>query len=289
MPRPQPRLLLGGVIRPRLLSSKGERELVAALIASDAAAVERAVRDPKLQQVAGALAGLLYLGSDDRKAEQHLEKALEARWGRLGMWDRGFMAAHFSSAEYQLGLRYEALGVEVVLKESLDLTPRTLKLALSLALEAMGELPRAVEVARQVQPEFLNPDVVRMVLADQHAQQGDFDAIVALTEGVTNKYNYGALLCAYRGMALRMLSRPGNALEVLREALRVEQRLATIRFAALVERSRTFESTGNLAAARKELKRILAENPSVPGVQERLDALRDPDPDQSGHGEEPGH
>lgn len=276
MPRPQPMLLLGGVIRPRLLSSKAERELVSALVASDAAAVEHAGRHPKLERVAEALAGLLYLGSDDRKAEQHLKGALETRWGRLGVRDDEFVTEHFSSVEYQLGLRYGALGVEVVLKESLDLTPRTLRLAHSLALEGVGDLARAVEVARQAELEFLNRDVVRMVLADQYLQQGDFAAVVELTEGVTNKYNYGALLCAYRGMALRMLSRPGDALEALREALRVEQRLPTIRFAALAERSRTFESTGNLAAARKELRRILAESPAVPGIKERLEALGGP-------------
>lgn len=249
---------------------------MSALAASDAEAVLAAARHARLQQIAGALAGLMYLGTDDRKAEQHLRDALAAPWGRLGV---GFLDAHFATAEYQLGLRYESLGVPVTLKESLDLTPRTLRLALSLALESMGELPRAIEAAREAEPEFLNKDIVRMVLVDQHAQLGDPEAVVVLTEGVINRYNYGALLCVYRAMALRMLSRPGDALEALREALKTEQRLPTIKIAALSERSRTFESTGNLVAARRELKRILDENPSVPGIRTRWEALRPPGTD----------
>jgi hypothetical protein len=75
-------------------------------------------------------------------------------------------------------------------------------------------------------------------------------------------------------MALRLLDRPARALEALREALKAEQRLPAIRFAALSERSRTYESTGNLVAARRELKRILDENPLAPGIRSRWEALR---------------
>lgn len=276
MPRPLPRLLLGEVDRPRIFSSKEEKELVAALSASDPGAVERMTGHSNLRHIAGALAGLLYLGVDNAQAEHHLREALTVRWGRLGLLEHGFMAEHFSSAEYQLVLSYERLGIEVWLAESLDLTPRTLKLALSLALEGSGDLAQAVEVARDVESEFLNKDVVRLVLADQYAQLGDFEAIVELTDAVVNRYNYGALLCAYRGMALRMLARHGPALEALREALKTDQRLATIRYAALSERSRVFQASGNLAAARRELKRILDENPSIPAVRERWEALRAP-------------
>lgn len=276
MPRPLPKLLLGEVKRPRILAPKAEKELSAAVCAEDPEAVERTIGDPDLCPVAAALAGLLFLGVDNEKAEHHLGEALAVPWGRLGLAGHGFMSEHFPSAEYQLGLSYGSLGIEVVLAETLDLTPRTLKLALSLALEGSGELTRAVEVAREAEPDFLNRDVVRMVLADQYAQLGDFAAILELTEGVVNKYNYGAFLCAYRGMALRMLARHGPALEALREALRVEQRLPTIRYASLLERSRVFEATGNLAAARRELKRILDERPSIPAARERWEALRPP-------------
>jgi tetratricopeptide (TPR) repeat protein len=276
MPRPQPRLLLGQVKRLRILSSKGERELAAALSASDAAGVEQAAGDDKLGQPAGALAGLLWLGSDDQKAVQLLRDAVAARWGPRGVWETEFMKVHFSSAEYQLGLSYGRLGVEVPLRESLDLSPRTLKLALSLALEGIGEVAEAIEVALGVEPTFLNRDVIRLVLADQYTQVGDFEAIVKLTEGITNKYNYGAFLCAYRGMAFRRLALYSPALEAFKEALKSEQRLPVIRYAALSDRSRAHAAMGSLVAARRDLKRILAENPSIPGIRERLEALQTP-------------
>jgi len=282
MPRPQPRLLLGKVRRLRILASRVEKELVAGLLASDAAAVERVAGVARYERLAGTLAGLLYLGSDDLKAARFLGDAVAARslgdafaarWGRWGVWDHGFMRKHFSSAEYQLGLGFERLGVGVLCSETLDLSIRTLKLALSLALEGAGDLARAVEVARELEPEFWNRDVIRLVLADQYAELGSFEAILELTDGITNKYNYGALLCVYRGMAARQLGQYGTSLEALKEALKSEQRLPTIRFSALSERSRTHQAAGNPVAARRDLKRILAENASVPGIRERLEAL----------------
>jgi len=273
MPRSQPILLLGGVKRRRLLSSRADREIVAALIATDAAGVERGAEHPKFRRLAEALAGLLYLGSDDGKSVRLLEDALTTRWEGHGAWDHGFLRRHFLSVEFHLGLSYQRLGVEVVFKESLELAARTLRLALSLALEGNGDLARAVQVAREVEPQFLNRDVIRLVLADQYAQLGDFEAIVRLTDGITNKYNYGAMLCAYRGMAFREMGLHGTALEAFREALKSEQRLPTIRFAALSERSRTFQDSGSALLAAKDLRRILTERPSVPGIQERLDAL----------------
>ena len=273
MPRPQPIFLLGGGKRPRILSSKADREIVSALIASDAAGVERGAEHPRFRRLGEALAGLLYLGSDDGKAARLLEESVTTRWEGRGTWDHGFLGRYFLSVEFQLGLTYQRLGVEVVFKESLELAARTLKLALSLALEGSGDMARAVEVAREVEPQFLNRDVLRLVLADQYAQLGDFEAIVRLTDGIANKYNYGAMLCAYRGMAFRNLGLHGTALEAFREALRSEQRLPAIRFAALSERSRTYQDAGSAMLAAKDLRRILAERPSAPGIRERLDAL----------------
>ncbi len=273
MPRAQPGFLLGEVKRSRLFSSRAESEMVAALSALDAAAVERGTQHQSLRQLAEALAGLLYLGSDDSQAAHHLAGAVTKPWARGESWGQGFLGRHFASVDFQLGLIYERLGVEVLFRESLDLSARTLRLALSLALEGIGDLPRAVEVARGVEPEFLNRDVVRLVLADQLAQLGDFQAIVDLTDGVVNKYNYGAFLCAYRGMALRELDMHGAAFEAFREALKSEQRLPAIRFSVWSERSRTHQAAGNLIAARRDLKLILAENDSLPGIRQRLEAL----------------
>ncbi|HSQ37088.1 MAG TPA: hypothetical protein VLS92_04250 [Acidimicrobiia bacterium] len=59
MPRPQPRLLLGKVRRLRILASPVEKELVAGLLASDAAAVEWVAGVARHEQLAGTLAGLL--------------------------------------------------------------------------------------------------------------------------------------------------------------------------------------------------------------------------------------
>jgi tetratricopeptide (TPR) repeat protein len=110
-------------------------------------------------------------------------------------------------------------------------------------------------------------------LAELYAQTGRWDDVIELTEGITNEDDASALLCVFRGQALREQGFHDGAHEALKEALRSRSRAGPIRHRALSERAENYLAQGKKAMARKDLERILAEDSSYEAVRERLAAL----------------
>jgi hypothetical protein len=95
---------------------------------------------------------------------------------------------------------------------------------------------------------------------------------------VTNDDDATALLCVFRGVALREQGYNEAAKAAFKEALRARSRDRPIRQRALIERARVFLTDGRKAQARKDLERILAEDSEYPGLAELLSATSSPRP-----------
>jgi uncharacterized protein HemY len=111
-------------------------------------------------------------------------------------------------------------------------------------------------------------------LAELYVAAKRFADVVELTDGVENNDEATALLCVFRGVALREQGFH-DAHEAFKQALRSRSRDATIRHLALAERATNYEAQGKKSMARKDLERILAEDSGFEGVTERLAALTD--------------
>ena len=106
--------------------------------------------------------------------------------------------------------------------------------------------------------------------ADLALEAEDFNAVISLTDNVTNTDDLTTLALAIRGAALRQAGHLTAAQETLREALRFPSRPATVRHRARLERARLYYTRNQPAKARQDLERILAENSQYPGVSELL-------------------
>jgi tetratricopeptide (TPR) repeat protein len=142
-------------------------------------------------------------------------------------------------------------------------------LALAELHQDAGEVDRAIDVVERLEP--TTPAAVS--LAELYLQAGRPEEVIALTNGITNEDDATALLCVFRGMALRETGAHGAALEAFKEALRYRKRAAEIRHRALIERYATHLAAGKPSMARKDLERIQAEDASYPGLKEGLATL----------------
>jgi hypothetical protein len=97
--------------------------------------------------------------------------------------------------------------------------------------------------------------------------------VVELTQNITNEDDATALLCVFRGIALRELGYLDAARETFKEALKTKKRAPVIRHWAWLERARTYEAEGKRGMACKDLERIMAEDSSYDGLAEAMYAL----------------
>ncbi len=161
-----------------------------------------------------------------------------------------------------------------------------------------------VEIVPGVTAELhLHDDVVLLAAAELHQRAGDLDIaiwtverarptahaalslvelyscadrhqeVIDLTNGVGNDDDATALLLALRGRAFAHQGFHDAARESFAQALRVRSRAAAVRHRALLERVQVDLVQRRKAAARKGLEKILAEDPTYPGLRDALAAL----------------
>jgi len=160
-----------------------------------------------------------------------------------------------------------AEGITVSLPPSRDL----IGLMLAEALQAAGDLPAAAVVVEQLEPS----SIAAVSLAELYAGQGLWDAVVELTNGITNEDEPSTYLLIQRGIALRKQGFPDASREALKEALRIRSRPAALRHLALIERAQTYIAEGKRALGRKDFEKVLAEDSRYPGLQEHLAQFQD--------------
>ena len=131
------------------------------------------------------------------------------------------------------------------------------------------DLAGAIDVVEQLEPNTYTA----ISLAELYAETGRWDEVIELTVGMKNEDDASALLCVFRGQALREQGFHEAANKAFKEALRSRSRAAPIRHLALAERAQNYLAQGKKGMVRKDLERILAEDSGYEGVRERLAEL----------------
>lgn len=143
-------------------------------------------------------------------------------------------------------------------------------LSLGEICQRAGNLTGAVAVVESLDPS----EPAAVSLAELYCQQGHWQEVMDMTNGLVPDSPFTAFLITQRGSALR----ESGHLEASREALKtvIARRSLSpeIRHRALIERSSTNLADGKVAAARKDLEKILADNANYPGLREALHEIQ---------------
>jgi tetratricopeptide (TPR) repeat protein len=246
--------------KPGWFAPKGEKLLYEAIRQQDAAAMERVAQGHPDQALAAAtVAGLLKLaaGENDRAIallqwvfDQHKDPAVDPFMQKYVATVFRLEIAPGATAE--LGADRNAVG-----------------LALGELYQDAGDRTRAIDVVEQLEP----TTVAAVSLSEMYVEEARWDDVIELTDGIANEDDLTALLCTYRGIALREKELCEAARGAFKEALKSKKRDAVVRHRALLERARTYEAEGKRAMAKKDLERIMAEDSTSPGLSEALAEL----------------
>jgi tetratricopeptide (TPR) repeat protein len=246
--------------KPGFLAPKGEKALYAALASTvDQAKLREVIGDfPDYAPIARMILGLaLAVDDNDDEAVVLLEQVVAP--GRPDPGEHDFMRKYLGAGSTTLKI---ADGVSATLPLGRDAAA----LALAEVKQERGDLAGAIDVV-----EGIDPSVYAAVsLAELYVDAGRYDDTVDLTNGITNTDDPTALLCVFRGVALRDKGFHDAAREAFKEALRSRSRSPEIRHRALVERAATYMAQGRKAQARKDLERVLAEDADYPGLEQLI-------------------
>ena len=246
--------------KPGLFAPKGEKELYDAVVDGDLAAMERVTQEHRDQAFAAAtLAGILHFSGGNHARAREL---LAWVWATgtdpgadefLATYIDADLTVHIATGvTAELGLDRDAIG-----------------LALAELHQRAGEVAAAVDIVEDLEP----TTYAALSLAELYAIDDRWADVVDLTDGVTNVDDATALLCTFRGVALREQGFFDAARLALREALRSRSREPVIRHRAWFERAECYRREGKRAQARKDLERILAEDSDFPGLTGALAAI----------------
>ena len=137
------------------------------------------------------------------------------------------------------------------------------------SLQGDAKYQEAIDVLAE-----LNPDqLVGIALADVEITMGDFDGAIETTEDIENEDDATAIMLILRGIAFRGKDLDDASLECFRRALASKKRSEGVLHRALFERSITYTKVGKKAMARKDLEKILVDDPSAEHVNEALEKL----------------
>ena len=246
--------------KPGWFAPRVEKDLFAAMSASEVARIETIAREhPSYAAAAGSLAGLLRMQAEQVQAAIEM---LMLVWSTAQDPASDPFIQKYVSVSFNLVL---APGVSA----PLSLSRNTVGLALAELLQLQGRQAEAVEIVEQLEPNAASA----ISLAELYAELGRWSDVVELTDQVTNQDDLTALLCVFRGVALRELGYYEAARTSFKEALKTKQRNSVIRHRAWLERARCYELEGKRSLARKDLERILAEDSTYDGLAEALAEL----------------
>jgi tetratricopeptide (TPR) repeat protein len=247
--------------KPGLFAPRAEKDLFQVLTKQDWDRLPSlAAAHPDWRPLIAALDGFFcFQGNNHDRARQALEFAFESG---IEQATHPFVQRYVTRAAVTLGI---ADGVTA----ELPLDRQAIGLALAELLQEAGHISGAIDIVEQLEPS--TPAAVS--LAELYLQAGKAPEVIALTNGITNEDDATALLCVFRGVALRETGAHGASLEALKEALRSRKRAAEIRHRALIERSATYLAAGKRAMARKDLERVQAEDANYPGLTDALTSL----------------
>lgn len=240
---------------PGAFAPKGEKVLFKALNAQDWATIEQVMYDyPDYALVASTLAGM-----------HHLQNGNEQRSYELLTWVFGQgtdpaatpFATKYMSSRCIVSV---APGIDAEMPVNRD----AVGLTLAELLQERGDVNGAINIIEQLEPTA----VAALSLTELYGEAGRYNDVVEMTNGIRNEDDATALLCVFRGSALRELGQHEAAREAFKEALRSRSRSAIIRHHALLNRAACYLAEGKKAMAKKDLAKITAEDAGFPGVAE---------------------
>lgn len=135
-------------------------------------------------------------------------------------------------------------------------------------LQLQGKYEEAVAVLTAMTPTQL----VGISLADIEITAGDFDGAIETTEDIENDDDATAMMLVLRGIAFREKDLTDAALECFKRAIAKKDRSEGVIHRGLYERAATYKKLGKKAAAKKDLEKILVDDPTSKDV---LAALKD--------------
>lgn len=249
---------------PSMFAPKWEKALHKALVKDGdiAAAVKVADQYPEAREITALFEALLSAipNGDLDRARSLLE------W----VYRSGFDPAADAFISKFLPDREFALGVAEGVIVSLPLDRDALALLLAEILQTAGALDAAVDTVEGLE----NPTTIAAVsLAELYADQKRWDAVVELTNGISNEDEPSMYLLIQRGIALRENGFFESAREAFKEALRIRSRPGDLRNRAYLERGITYLTEGKKGMARKDFERVLAQDANYPGLREQIAQL----------------
>jgi tetratricopeptide (TPR) repeat protein len=146
---------------------------------------------------------------------------------------------------------------------------QTLGFILSELWQAEGKYDEAVAVLNEMTPDQL----AGISLADIEISAGDFDGAIETTEDIENEDDATAMMLVLRGIAFREKGLDDAALECFKRSISKKDRSEGVIHRGLYERAMTYKKLGKKAAAKKDLEKILVDDPQAAGVNEALEAL----------------
>lgn len=249
-------------VKPGFFAPKGEKQLYRAIANNDRASLEEVgSKYGEYRSVAFGLAGLMAAREDRREDAERLLSVV--------VQEGSDPAVHPFTQKY-IGTSYVRLGIAPGVTAEMPFGRDAVGLTLAEALQESGNIEAAINVVEQLEPTAH----VAVSLSELYVQVERYDDLIEITNGIKNEDDATALLCVYRGVALREKGYHEASREAFKEGLKSKSRDPQVRHLGLSERSYTYLAENKKAMARKDLERILAEDASYPGVRERLDALR---------------
>jgi tetratricopeptide (TPR) repeat protein len=243
---------------PSIFASQNERLFFKAFTTHDLKTYEKLFKIPELELVVKAIAVQLAIQDDN---------SLKSAAGWLNdIWER-----KNELLENRLFKKYVSKVILIVpvapgvgFNTYLDID--ALGLIYGEVLQQLNKPELAKKIVEQVKPN----QVTAISLAEIELQLGEFDEVLALTDGIENQDDATAILLVFRAIALREQKHFEAAIEVFDAALASKSRNIDILHKALFERSKAFLLEGKNAKAKSDLEKILVKDSDYPGVKEAL-------------------
>ncbi len=137
------------------------------------------------------------------------------------------------------------------------------------ALQAGERYQESMDVLQALRADQL----VGLALADLEIVMKDFDGAIETTEDIENEDDATAMMLIFRGIAFREKDLNDAALECFKRALASKKRSLDVLHRGLYERSFAYAKMGKKAMARKDLEKILVDEPTAADVLAALAKL----------------
>jgi len=217
---------------------------------------------PEARLLAAALEGLLHYQFRETSAAARERARCLLGWvvaqnHSLGLMP--FVSKYLADKTWPVEIAY---GITAHLRLADD----AVRLAAAELHQAAGDLPAAIWTV-----EHANPTApAALSLTELYSDASRHQDVIDTTDGITNQDDATTLLLALRGRAFSQQGFHDAARESFKEALRVRTRSADVRHRALIERARVNIAQHRKAMARKDIEKILAEDPQYPGLAAAL-------------------